>query len=192
MNDEQDMVPNEAGPGDPEAVLGPRVVAAVDGSAGSRAALAFAIDDAARRGVPVDAVVAVTPPEFWSEFAVIGRSETERMRARLRTEAEARVRASVDEVTRTAPGPLPEIGVRAVEGAPANALIRASHGADLLVVGSRGHGGFSSVLLGSTSMQCALHATCPVTVVHSVEARRHRLRLHRERKAEAKEPASLG
>jgi nucleotide-binding universal stress UspA family protein len=153
--------------------------------------LRFAVDDAARRGVPVDAVIAVTSPDLWTEFNVIGRSEIERMRARLRSEAEARVRAVVDEVTRTATGPLPEIGVRAVEGAHANALIRASHGADLLVVGSRGHGGFSSVLLGSTSMQCALHATCPVTVVHSVEARRHRLRLHRERK-ETREPARLG
>ena len=59
--------------------------------------------------------------------------------------------------------------------------MRESHGADLLVVGSRGHGGFHNMLLGSTSIQCATHATCPVTVVHSPEARRHRLRLHRER-----------
>ena len=113
------------------------------------------------------------------------------MRARLRSEAEARVRTLVDDVTRTAPGPVPEVQIRAVEGAPADALIRASHGADLLVVGSRGHGGFSSVLLGSTSMQCTLHATCPVTVVHSPEAKRHRLRLHRERRPE-KERARLG
>lgn len=192
MDDEHDMLYAERDLVDPEAAPGPRVVVAVDGSAGSRAALRFAVDDAARRGVPVDAVIAVTSPESWTEFNVIGRSEIERMRARLRSEAEARVRAVVDEVTRTATGELPDIGVRAVEGAPASALIRASQGADLLVVGSRGHGGFSSVLLGSTSMQCALHATCPVTVVHSVEARRHRLRLHRERKAEAKEPARLG
>ena len=188
MNDEQDMLYAETALADPEATQGPRVVAAVDGSAGSRAALQFAMADAARRGVPVEAVVAYRAPDSWTEFEVVGRAETERMRARMRSEAEARVRSVVDDVTRTATGPLPEIGIRAVEGAPAHALIRASHGADLLVVGSRGHGGFSSVLLGSTSMQCALHATCPVTVVHSPEAKRHRLRLHRERKQE-REPA---
>ena len=191
MNDEQDMIFAETTLSEPDGMRGPRVVAAVDGSAGSRAALRFAVDDAARRGVPVEAVVVYSAPDYWTDFNVVGQAETDRMRARLRGEAEARVRAVVDEVTRTATGPLPEIGIRAVQGAPADALIRASHGADLLVVGSRGHGGFSSVLLGSTSMQCALHATCPVTVVHSPEAKRHRLRLHRERKP-AREPARLG
>ena len=192
MNDEQDMLYAERVLVDPEAAQGPRVVVAVDGSAGSRAALQFAMEDAVRRGVPVEAVVAYRSPNSWTDFEVVGRAETERMRARMRGEAEARVRAVVDDLTRSLPGPLPDVAVRAVEGAPADALIRASHGADLLVVGSRGHGGFSSVLLGSTSMQLALHATCPVTVVHSPEAKRHRLRLHRERKAEAKEPAPLG
>jgi nucleotide-binding universal stress UspA family protein len=188
VHDEQDMLYVERQLVDPEAVHGARVVVAVDGSDGSRAALRFAVDDAVRRGVPVEAVVAYRSPDSWTEFEVVSRAETERMRARLRSEAEARVRTVVDDLTRTAPGPVPEVEIRAVEGAPADALIRASHGADLLVVGSRGHGGFSSVLLGSTSMQCTLHATCPVTVVHSAEARRHRLRLHRERKSEG-EPA---
>ncbi len=191
MNDEQDMLYAETARADREAMRGPRVVVAVDGSAGSRAALQFALDDAARRGVPVEAVIAHRSPDSWTDFEVVGRADTERMRARMRRDAEARVRAVVDDVTRTAHGPLPEVVVRAVEGAPADALIRASHGADLLVVGSRGHGGFSSVLLGSTSMQCTLHATCPVTVVHSPEARRHRLRLHRERRS-VEEPATLG
>ncbi len=189
MNDEEDSLYAETTLVDPEGMHGPRVVAAVDGSAGSRAALQFALEDAARRGVPVEAVVAYRSPDYWTDFNVVGQSETERMRARLRSEAESRARAQVDEVTRAAPGPLPEISVRAVHGAPADALIRASHGADLLVVGSRGHGGFSSMLLGSTSMQCALHATCPVTVVHSPEAHRHRLWLHRERRRE-QEPAA--
>jgi nucleotide-binding universal stress UspA family protein len=190
VNDEEDMVPTEATWLDPEGMPAPKVVAAVDGSAGSRAALEFALADAARRGVPVEAVIAFRPPDYWLDFDVMGQTETERMRARLRSEAEGRARAVVEEVTRAAAGPLPEIGIRAVHGAAADVLIRASHGADLLVVGSRGHGGFSSVLLGSTSMQLALHATCPVTVVHSPEARRHRMRLHRERRAA--ETATVG
>ena len=60
----------------------------------------------------------------------------------------------------------PDVLVRPVvtEGHPAEALLRAARGADLLVVGSRGHGGFASALLGSVSMQCVLHAHCPVLV----------------------------
>ena len=55
---------------------------------------------------------------------------------------------------------------RVVESNPAKALIRASRGADALVVGHRGHGGFAGLLLGSVSSACAAHAECPVVVVH--------------------------
>jgi nucleotide-binding universal stress UspA family protein len=182
VNDEEDMIRADAPWVDAEGLPGPKVVVAVDGSAGSRAALQFAVADAARRGVPVEAVTVYRWPDYLMDFEVMGTADTERMRARLRRDAEATVRGLVDEVTGAATGPVPEISVRAVHGSPAHALIQASQGADLLVVGSRGHGEFSSVLLGSTSMQLAMHATCPVTVVHSPEARRHRLRLHRERR----------
>jgi nucleotide-binding universal stress UspA family protein len=53
-----------------------------------------------------------------------------------------------------------------VEGNPAPALVAASIGADLLVVGSRGHGEFVGMLLGSVSNHCVHHATCPITIVH--------------------------
>jgi nucleotide-binding universal stress UspA family protein len=56
---------------------------------------------------------------------------------------------------------------RAVQGSPAEALVQASEGAELLVVGSRGHGGFGSLLLGSVSQQCVQHASCPVVVVRA-------------------------
>lgn len=60
-------------------------------------------------------------------------------------------------------------GLRAVvtEGHPARVLLDASVDADMLVVGSRGHGGFVGMLLGSVSSYCAEHATCPVLVAHS-------------------------
>ena len=56
-----------------------------------------------------------------------------------------------------------------VEGPAASMLVEASEGADLLVVGSRGHGGFHGLLLGSVSQQCAHHARCPVVIVPSPE-----------------------
>ena len=52
-----------------------------------------------------------------------------------------------------------------IEGHPAQVLVGASAGADLLVVGSRGHGGFADVLLGSVSAYCVHHAHGPVTVI---------------------------
>ncbi|SDO20848.1 universal stress protein [Geodermatophilus sp. DSM 45219] len=159
---------------------GPRVVVGVDGSAGARAALRFAIEDAVRRDVPVEAVIAHRPPEAWMDFDALGGFDQERAEA----DAVQRAETLIAEVLRDVPEPHPVIHVTAVLGAAADALIRESAGADLLVVGSRGHGGFSSMLLGSTSMHCALHAPCPVTVVHSPESHRERLHLRRRQGGE--------
>ena len=184
VHDEEDSLYVDMPQVESEVMRGPRVVVAVDGSTGSKAALRFALEDASRRGVPVEAVIAYGAPELWMDFNPIGLREQEQLHDNLLSQHEDKVRAVVDEVARDFGGALPEVRVRAVLGSPADVLIRESEGADLLVVGSRGHGAFRTVLLGSTSMQCALHATCPVTVVHSAEAHRNRLSLHRERTTE--------
>ena len=185
MHDEEDTLYAERSQPDQEVMRGPRVVAAVDGSAGSRAALRFALEDAARRNVPVEAVIAYRPPDFRADFTGLGRADEERILNTMRTQHEETAHGVVRDVTRELTGPVPEVHVRAVMGPPSGVLVRESEGADLLVLGSRGHGGFHTMLLGSTSIQCTMHATCPVTVVHSPEAHRHRLRLHRERRREA-------
>jgi nucleotide-binding universal stress UspA family protein len=143
--------------------------------------LLFALADAVRRGVPVEAATAYRPPDYWLDFYAVGTSEVDTVRSA----AVDRARAFVAEVLREGPQPAPEVRVHVGMGGAADVLLRRSQGADLLVVGSRGHGGLGAVLLGSTSMQCTLHATCPVTVVHSPEAHRERLRLHRSRTPKA-------
>jgi len=59
----------------------------------------------------------------------------------------------------------------ACEGTPAQVLLEAADGADLLVVGSRGHGGFAEALLGSVSEACVHHAQCPVVIVRGTNGR---------------------
>ena len=140
-----------------------RVVVGVDGSAESREALRFALDDAARRGTGVRVVSALGPPQFWPEaYGQAGPPTT----ADLTGELRAAARRMVDDLLAERPG-LAAVPVELQEavGQPAQVLVERSRGADLLVVGHRGRGGFASVLLGSVGLQCVLHAECPVAVV---------------------------
>ncbi len=82
--------------------------------------------------------------------------------------AKKSVAATVDEVFGEHRPPGLEITVR--EGNAAQVLLEASEGARMLVVGSRGHGGFSGLLLGSVSAACTEHAICPVLVLHGTTA----------------------
>ena len=73
---------------------------------------------------------------------------------------------AVDAALDAAETPSPRVERLVVQGDAARALLDVSSGADLVVVGSRGRGGFTGLLLGSVSQQCATHARCPVVVVH--------------------------
>jgi nucleotide-binding universal stress UspA family protein len=137
-----------------------RVLVGVDGSAGARPALEFAAREAGLRGATLVALMAVEPPDYaWIDpYAV--RSHPE---AALLQTAEQRLRAILSEVDTHGIEVQPVVTTTSA----AAALVERSRDADLLVVGSRGHGGFRGLVMGSVSMQCVVHAHCPVTIVRS-------------------------
>lgn len=135
-----------------------RIVVGVDGSAHSGRALAYAIEDARRRNGTVEAVHAYDPPVYWAapEFgALIPRPQEDVVHDATRL---------LDEALADCPDDI-EVERVVVEGPAPRALLETAEGADVLVVGSRGRGGFLGLLLGSTSHQVVTHATCPVVVV---------------------------
>ena len=139
------------------------VVVGVDGSPESRAALRFALEDAHRRGARVKAVTAYLSPEYWAASYGLSALPT------IEEVVEDNVivaREALQTVVAGAPA-LADVPVDivALPGAPAKVLLEQAQDAELLVVGHRGRGGFTSAVLGSVGMHCVLHATVPVTVV---------------------------
>ena len=138
------------------------IVVGVDGSDSSRAALQWAYDEAAHHGADLNVVAAWAPPTMpmsppYGALPTEGYAEQPRVEALALLE---RFTADLDERD-------PAVGVSTSieEGGPAQVLIERSKEADLLVVGSRGHGGFAGMLLGSVSQHLVAHANCPVVVV---------------------------
>jgi nucleotide-binding universal stress UspA family protein len=145
------------------------IVVGVDGSPGSLEALRWALVESRLRGADVHVVHAwMVPlidavPEPWAIGAPsLGPSEDE-VHEHLEAAARKVLDASMEEARSADPGV--EVGGALAEGRPAAALLAAAQDADLLVVGSRGRGGFAGLLLGSVSAQCVHHAPCPVVVV---------------------------
>ena len=137
------------------------VVVGVDGSDEAKAALRFALEEASLRGATLRIVHVWTLPTAPGAFGIAAPPSADYLE-HLRAEAERVVDHVLSEVPA---GDRPPIERRVVQGAPSPVLIEASQDADLLVVGSRGRGGFAGLLLGSVSQQCAHHATCPVVIV---------------------------
>lgn len=139
-----------------------RIVVGIDGSENSKHALRWALDEARLRDASLRVVYAWTMPVYVGygvpPAAVINP-------ASLAEAASERVDKTVGEVIGEAEDV--QIERKAVEGMAAQTLVEEADGADLLVVGSRGHGGFAGLLLGSVSQQCAHHAPCPVVIVRA-------------------------
>jgi nucleotide-binding universal stress UspA family protein len=139
------------------------IVVGVDHSVGAKEALRFALDEARLRQATLRAVHA------W-QFGYVGATGMEGLLPAVGGELRDFRDAAEAELDATLREAIPEAGDvkverRVVEGAPAAVLVEESRDADLLVVGSRGHGGFAQLLLGSVSQQCAHHAECPVVIV---------------------------
>ncbi|MCL4422703.1 MAG: universal stress protein [Actinobacteria bacterium] len=134
-----------------------RIVVGVDGSEQSKAALRWAARQASLTGAALEVITAWELPASWGFSPVPEHFDPE-------AEAEKSLKETVTEAL--GPSPEMEVSLRVIESHPVPALLGAAQGADLLVVGSQGHGGFKGMLLGSVSQHCAAHATCPVVVVH--------------------------
>jgi nucleotide-binding universal stress UspA family protein len=136
------------------------IVVGVGHSAGAKAAMRFALEEARFRQARLRAVHAIGSsgshrPLEWDDVRTV-RGAAEEL---------------LENVTREVAGGFDDVEIerRVVEGTPASGLVDESRGADLLVVGSRGQGGFPGLLLGAVGQQCAQHAACPVVIVHKPE-----------------------
>jgi nucleotide-binding universal stress UspA family protein len=150
----------------------PAVVVGVDGSVGAKQALSWALAEARLRKSPVRAVHAwmfgyvggtVAGYPYWGgssgAYASLGIDLSDLHRA-----AEDLLDRAIADLADETYGV--EIEREVVQGPAAEILVHAATPDDILVVGSRGHGGFVGLFLGSVSQQCVYHATCPVVVVH--------------------------
>jgi nucleotide-binding universal stress UspA family protein len=136
------------------------VVVGVDGSAGSREALRFAIEESRLRHARLQLVTAWTVPAT----AVAGMFSPGIDPSLFQQDAAVESTRALDDARELAPGM--QIDAATPNGAAAAELISAAGDADLLVVGSRGHGGFAGLLLGSVSQRLAEHAPCPLAIIH--------------------------
>jgi nucleotide-binding universal stress UspA family protein len=138
------------------------IVVGVDGSHHSTRALEWAINESALRQAPLT-VISVSPVAA----SIYGLSAQHYPAdEQSREQVEKATQEAVDNALSARTGQPPAtVTVRALSGLPADELIKASVGADLLVLGARGAGGFGRLLMGSVSSQVTHHALCPVVVV---------------------------
>jgi nucleotide-binding universal stress UspA family protein len=137
--------------------VGKRIVVGVDGSLPSERAVRWALEQAELTGARVDAVHA------WQVPVGDGWVRTGDVVDVLTKAGEQVVADAVAAATDEHPGAV--VVTRVVEGLPAAVLLDAAEGADLLVLGCHGQGGFTGALLDSVTQRCVQHARCPVVIV---------------------------
>jgi nucleotide-binding universal stress UspA family protein len=140
----------------------PGITVGVDGSGHSHEALEWAVKEAGIQGASLT-VLTIHPvaTNHWTGNPIVYPADQAEL-DKVRQAADEATHKAVDQAGK--PGP-DTVTVRAVNGLPARELIEASASSDLVVVGSRGGGGFGKLLLGSVSSQVVNHAACPVAVI---------------------------
>lgn len=139
-----------------------RIVVGIDGSKSGDEALRFALEEARLRGAALRIItVWSTPSAAYAGMAHVPTFDLREAEEQAANERLAAARALVGDAAGI------EVETVAVEGQVARALVAEAEGAELLVVGSRGHGGFTSLLLGSVSQQVAHHAQVPLAIVRA-------------------------
>lgn len=133
----------------------PRITVGVDGSPHSLRALTWAVSQAQMTGSQLELVTAWEEPTAYGVgLSIMADVDLETIAQEILDKAAADIDLPDDRVTK-----------HLVYGPASRVLVDMSGDADLLVVGSRGHGGFTGLLLGSVSTHCVHHASCPVVVV---------------------------
>ena len=149
----------------------PLVVVGIDGSENARAALAAAIDEAVRMGADVEAIASYVPADYWTELDTIAVPSHEQIVEGLQQQTRTMVDEVLAERGATGDTAVPAVRAEVFQGSAADVLVHRAASADLLVLGSRGRGTFRGLLLGSVALRCAMHAPCPVMVVHPPRSR---------------------
>jgi nucleotide-binding universal stress UspA family protein len=137
-----------------------RIVVGIDGSKGARTALEWALDEARHRDATVTVVTTWSPTMAAGYIAAPAPFVAPELIEQAAHEILAGALKDVDTSGLT-------VETSVVCGGAAETLVTESENADLVVVGSRGYGGFAGLLLGSVSQQVAHHAHCPVVIVPS-------------------------
>jgi nucleotide-binding universal stress UspA family protein len=137
------------------------IIVGVDGSGHSQRALEWAMKEAAIRHVPLTVLtVHEAIRGYYSTVTVYPDDQARTEQARQAVQAET------DKVLAGLDSPRPEsVTVKAVHGFPVGELIKAGKDADMIVLGSRGAGGFTRLVMGSVAGQVVQHAPCPVLIV---------------------------
>ena len=140
------------------------IIVGVDGSGHSRRALEWAMKEAAVRRVPLTVItvheISVGYFGYWGSEVVYPEDHAVAEHARRAVQLE--VEKALDSLGESRPE---SVTVQALSGTPAHELLTAARDADMIVVGSRGAGGFARLLMGSVSTQVSHHAHCPVVII---------------------------